>query len=165
MEVAFKRLNHRVQSTALVSTNRLQLLIWPPIIAKITAILAASSEEDLPIGQILVCSAMPQPIRRDQVGMLVIVPSYYLYSSTQIISWIKIARYIQHFRSGNHTKFHPIDCKGKEDCFKSLTCNISQHERSTGTFSLSTKGSLYNIPCTVLVLHLPILIKAYYNIK
>ena len=36
--------NHRVLRTALVSTNQLQHLGWQPITAKITAILAASSE-------------------------------------------------------------------------------------------------------------------------
>ena len=59
-------LNHCVQRTALVSTNSLQLLGWQPI----TAILAASSEDSLLIGQFLAYPAMSQPIRRDQVSEL-----------------------------------------------------------------------------------------------
>ena len=46
--------------------NLLQCLDWQPI----TAILAASSEDGLLIGQFLVCPAMFQPIRRDQVGAI-----------------------------------------------------------------------------------------------
>ena len=53
------------------STNRLQLLGWQPITAKIAAIIAASSGHGLLIGQFLVYPAIFQPIHRDQVGALV----------------------------------------------------------------------------------------------
>ena len=65
--VSIKPFNHGAQRTALVSTNRLHLLGWQPIIA----ILAANSKDCLLIGQFLVCSAISQPIRGDKVGALV----------------------------------------------------------------------------------------------
>ena len=61
METALNFFNHWVQRTALVSTNRLLLLGWQPITAKITAIFAASSVYGLLIGPFLVaqpCSTL-----------------------------------------------------------------------------------------------------------
>ena len=56
--------------------------------AKITDILAASWEEGLMIGQFLVCPAMSQPIRRDQVGALVrLYWCFHIIYYPKLVTW------------------------------------------------------------------------------